>query len=212
MFFLIVFSLYYEFNILFGVNKNQIILSESAGNYAVHGKKTDTIISALRGENIVMWSENDGCKVCFMDYSKKNPYGLGAVIKQRFYQQMAVSGYEGKSMCSDENLGEEEVYITETGRVYHIYPDCTYLKPSIVRVLARDIGNRRNLSGGKYKKCEYCFKKGEITKSYVYITDYGDRYHLSKKCSGIKRNVKKVRKSEIGGMSECNKCRERRMK
>ena len=209
LFFLVVFSLFYQFNILFAVNQNQIKLSEAVGNYAVYGKKTDTITSALHGGNIIMWSENDGHKVCFMNYLMENPFVFGAVVKQRFYQQAVVNNYEGKSMCCDEDLGDE-VYITETGSVYHTYSDCTYLNPSLVRVLTKDISNRRNLSGGKYKKCEYCFKKGHISKSYVYITDYGDRYHLSKKCSGIKRNIKKVRKSETGGMPECNKCRERR--
>lgn len=209
IFFLTLFSLFYEFNVLFGVNKNHIRLSDAAKNYAVYGTKADTIVSVFDAENIVMWSENGGYKVCCINYKKNVPFGVKAVINHRIYQQIVVNSFEGKSMCSDENLSEEDVYITETGRVYHTHSDCTYLKPSVVRVMTKNIESMRNLSGAKYKKCEYCFRKESVPKTYVYITDYGDRYHLSKQCSGIKRNVKKVNKSETGGMPECNKCKER---
>ena len=209
LFFLILLSLFYEFNVLFGINKNHIQLSQAAENYSVYRTKADTISSVLGGKNIIFWSEKDGYKLCFMNYKKEIPFGIGAVVKQKIYQQMVVNDYEGKSMCSD-NADEMEVYITETGRVYHLYTDCTYLKPSVSRILYKNVTYQRNMAGGKYKECEYCFRKNDIIKSYVYITDYGDRYHLSKKCSGIKRNIKRVKKSEIGDMPECNKCCERR--
>lgn len=209
VFFLIIFSLFYEFNILFGVNKNHIQLSDAAKRYAVYGTKASTVLSVLGGENIIMWSENNGYKVCFIKEKKKIPFATGAIIKQRIYQQIVVNSYEGKSMCPDGDWSEEYVYITETGHVYHTHSDCTYLKPSIKRVAVKIIDKQRNLSGAKYKKCEHCFRKGDVSNSYVYITDYGDRYHVSKQCSGIKRNIRKVKKSEIEGMPECNKCKER---
>lgn len=209
VFFIILFSILYEFSILLGVNKSHIRLADAAANYAVYGTKVDTLFSALGGEHVVMWSENNGYEVCFIRYRVKIPFVAGKFAKQRFYQQIVINGYEGKSMCSEEQQSDDKVYITEKGSVYHVYSDCTYLNPSVKRILLKDIEKERNLSGGKYKQCEFCFKSGSTVKSYVYVTNYGDRYHLISKCHGIKRNVRIVRKSEIGDMSECNKCKKR---
>lgn len=226
IFFLVLFSVLYEFNIMFGINENYARLYEAADRYAIYSHDTneensynsgytyekikmftENITSVLKGGNIISWSDKGGYKVCYMRYKKKVPFGM-AGMRQNFYHQMVVSDYAGKSMFTDE-VSEEEVYITETGRVYHTHSDCTYLKPSIKRVSAVKLDGMRNLSGGKYKRCEHCLKNNKPVGSYVYITDYGDRYHISGHCSGIKRNVKKVKKSKIGGMSECNKCMER---
>lgn len=209
VFFIILFSIFYEFNILSQINKNHIELADAAETYAVYGTKADTLASVLKGDHIIMWSKNNGYEICFMKYKMNIPFVTGILTKQRFYQRIVVSEYKGKSMCSDMQQPDDKVYITENGSVYHTYTDCTYLEPSVHRILQKNIEQKRNLSGGKYKKCEFCFKKDDSLKSYVYITDYGDRYHIAKKCHRIKRNVRMVKRSETGGMPECNKCRER---
>lgn len=209
VFFIVLFSIFYEFKVLLGINQNHIQLADAASNYAVYGTKVDTLTSVLKGGHIISWSENNGYKICFMKYKTKIPFLAGALTKQRFYQRIVVSEYAGKSMCSEAQQSDDKVYITEKGSVYHVYSDCTYLNPSVQRVLAKSIDKKRNSSGGKYKQCEFCVKSNDALKSYVYITNYGDRYHLIKKCHGIKRNVRTVRKSEINGMPECNKCKER---
>lgn len=40
----------------------------------------------------------------------------------------------------------------------------------------------------------------------VYFTSYGDRYHIRKECSKLKRNVRAVRRSKAGNLSPCSKC------
>lgn len=227
IFFLVLFSLLYEFNILFGINENYAKLYDAADRYAIYSHDTnennsdkseysyekirmltDNIASFLNGKNIINWTDKGGYKVCYMKYKKKVPFGM-AGFGQNFYHQMVVSEYAGKSMLTDETAGDEDVYITETGKVYHTHSDCTYLKPSVKRVFADKIDGMRNLSRGKYKRCEHCLKYSKTVGTYIYITDYGNRYHMSGHCSGIKRNIKKVKKSKVGGMSECNKCMER---
>lgn len=209
LFFIMVFSFFYEFNVLFEVNKNHIQLADAAADYSVYGTKTDTLKSIFGDSHIIMWSENEGYKICFMRYKMKNPVLSGRFTNHRIYQRIVLSDYKGKSMCSDAEESERTVYITESGSVYHEYSDCTYLNPSIQRVSVKIIDKKRNSSGEKYKKCEFCYRTEDGLNTYVYITTYGDRYHCTKKCHGIKRYVRKVKISEIGGMPECSKCKGR---
>lgn len=121
-------------------------------------------------------------------------------------EHMRVKGWNGYVQESfSESSYEKIVYVTETGVVYHLDPDCTYLEPSVRSVPMGEIENLRNESGGKYYQCPLCVNKN---KSYetVYITDYGYRYHAEQNCSGIKRNVSAVPISEVKGKVACSKC------
>ena len=62
-------------------------------------------------------------------------------------------------------------------------------------------------SDGKYKICERCChgitpQDGEE----VYITIYGDRYHKSRTCSGLKRTIREIMLSQVGNRAPCSKC------
>lgn len=61
------------------------------------------------------------------------------------------------------------------------------------------------LVGGIYHLCERCgWMPGNDGNCYV--TDYGDRYHTSLSCSGLKRKVYTVPLSEVKGKGACSKC------
>ena len=92
--------------------------------------------------------------------------------------------------------------MTESGRVYHEDPECSYLNPSIREVDEDAIGGLRNRSGEKYRPCESC-GGGSGT---VYITDEGNRYHRSIDCSGLKRTVRLEELSSLAGMGCCSRC------
>ncbi|MCQ2508057.1 MAG: pilus assembly protein [Dorea sp.] len=109
-------------------------------------------------------------------------------------------GYEKGGLKKDE---DEIVYITETGVVYHLDYNCSYLDLSIKTMNGGNLSAARNKSGGKYHACEYCHPS---SKGLVYVTDYGDRYHSSLSCSGLKRTVYSVPKSEAIGKGACSKC------
>ena len=70
-------------------------------------------------------------------------------------------------------------------------------------VQGKEISGLRNESGGRYYACEHCGGKGG---GPAYITDYGDRYHSSLSCSGLKRTVYAVPLSEVIGKGACSKC------
>lgn len=114
------------------------------------------------------------------------------------------SAWRGQNGNQDGAGGDEIVYITENGIVYHESYDCPYLTPSLEYVSFESISWRRNKSGGKYKKCERCVYGTPL--SGVYITDYGDRYHSSSECASLRRNIRAVKKSEIHGRGGCVKC------
>lgn len=97
------------------------------------------------------------------------------------------------------------VFITESGNVYHLTENCTHLKLSISKVNAVDLYTKRNESGGKYSECEMCCDNSTLQEVY-YITDYGERYHESIACSGLKRTVYCVEKTEVDDWPVCSRC------
>lgn len=141
-------------------------------------------------------------------YSAKNTYTLLPIPKVKSALRARVrawTGRDGDGSGDAEEGGEEQgemVLVTETGTVYHKDPNCTHLKLSIHRVDRSALGTLRNKSGGKYHACERCGGGG----SSLYITDYGDRYHSSLSCSGLKRTVKRVPLSEVENRRACSKC------
>ncbi len=105
---------------------------------------------------------------------------------------------------STEN--DDWVYITPNGTVYHLSRGCHYLDLSIREVASSNVYYERNASGSKFTACPLC--KKNTWKSFVYITDYGESYHSSLTCSGLKRTIMMIRKKEaIGkGLGCCSKC------
>jgi len=130
-------------------------------------------------------------------------------------QYVAVRSFTGhrvpkkKIAGDDENEDEDDdevyVYIAETGQVYHMDRNCTYIKLSIKEASYSEIGSLRSTSGGKYYECSICKKNGQAG-SKVYITDYGDVYHYTLQCSGIKRTVSVIKLSEAGDRRPCSRC------
>lgn len=107
---------------------------------------------------------------------------------------------------NDNNEDEEQkVYIAETGNVYHIDRNCTYIKLSIKEEIFSEIQSKRSENNSIYHECSLC-KGQEIINNTVYVTDYGNRYHAALSCSGIKRSVTMIKLSEAVGKRPCSKC------
>lgn len=105
-----------------------------------------------------------------------------------------------------ENTTEEDyVYITEHGTVYHRSRNCHYLDLSIQTATSGQIANLRNKNDHKYYACSECVVKNTQT-GFLYLTDYGTRYHSSLSCSGLKRTIYLVSIEKVGGKGPCGKC------
>ncbi len=211
IFFLTLFSLFYIFQCLFNITYIEDRLTDCAREYAVFGTKISSVTTFMDDKVIIKYDEDKLLPVCFASYSIKVPFLSSRLFKLDFYQQVVINDYSGKSMKRQdkekEYNNEDFVFIAKSGKVYHCDRGCAYLKPSISEIRGNLVSSERNSSGGKYKQCEKCCKNLYAQDmATVYITRYGDRYHKMKTCPGIKRDVRRVKKSEICHLSACSKC------
>jgi Flp pilus assembly protein TadG len=128
-------------------------------------------------------------------------------------QRVRLRGWNGHQVAkkgsetSESSDDEDYVYITETGTVYHITKECTHLRLSINEISIDQVDAMRNDSGGKYKECELCDSFADKTSGkVVYITDTGEKYHYSLNCSGLKRTIITILKSQVGDRKLCSRC------
>lgn len=126
----------------------------------------------------------------------------GFMMDQRYYAK-AWTGYDTTGTVSDMTANDPMVYITETGTVYHLNRDCTYLNPAVEAVPAGTVRDQRNDSGAKYAPCGLC---GSFSEGEVYITRYGSSYHSRLNCPGLKRTIYTVPLSQVGARGRCYKC------
>ena len=138
-----------------------------------------------------------------IEYKIKIPVPLMKSPSVKLKDEFKVSAWNGYQKDRKGNEDGQIVYITEKGTVWHSDYQCSYLQLSIQYVQYSELQNMRNEGGGKYHKCEQCVY-GQAMNG-VYITSYGNRYHNSLNCSSLKRTIRAVHKSEVGGCSKCAK-------
>lgn len=133
------------------------------------------------------------------------PPGLGWFHPIRITQIKRVRGWTGFEERGKHSgdAGEEIVYVTDYGTVYHLKLSCRHLKLSIQQKNLSELEGLRNEHGAKYYPCERCWKNGSAV---VYVTADGTRCHESLNCSGLVRGIHTVLISETGGMPPCSVC------
>ena len=139
-----------------------------------------------------------------INYTMTFPVGLlgdfSFDVSQRSRNRKWV-GYDKSENTTDARY----VYITDHGAVYHTNYFCTYLNPSVHRISAKEVKEKRNKSGAIYYQCKRC--KSTEPLGFLYITDYGTAYHNDVNCTEIKHNIKKVLYEEVKDyMNPCSKC------
>lgn len=184
-------------------------LSAAYAKSKVLSKAGDT--SSVKNANMALSSFLDGDEMIdlVLTYQIKSPISIVKLPGNFFLQRARVRGWTGRNTGNDgggdgtgEESGDNIVYVTATGSVYHDDPDCTHLKLSIRQVDYGDLKTLRNNSGGKFHACEKC---GAAAGESVYITNEGNRYHSSLGCSGLKRTVTQVNREECN-LRACSKC------
>lgn len=187
---------------------------------AMPGKLEDDVVSAIGADRLdrsiveggsggihcteSQMSPSTGILNLVVSYEIRVPLPMFRIptIKQK--TEMRIKGWTGYVKSGFGKNREDTVYVTETGMVYHKDYQCRHLKLSIKLTGRGQIDQLRNSSGGKYYPCERCEKAGGT--GGVYVTDTGDRYHMSLMCSGLKRTIYAVPLSEVIGKGACSSC------
>ncbi len=130
------------------------------------------------------------------------PFPILSRFDWRYTQQAKArrwSGYEPETDSYEDLM----VYITPYGNAYHLSKSCPYLCPSIRAVARSAVAGERSEDGNRYYPCAKC---GFFKSNYVFVTDYGEVYHTSLSCSGLKRTIRRVKLKEATGYHACPKC------
>ena len=120
-------------------------------------------------------------------------------------ETIRVKGWTGHEVKLTDSLDNVMVYVTDYGLVYHADRYCNYLDLSVKTIEKTEIEHLRNENGGIYKECLLCKRRGEGLGN-CYVTDYGDRYHMSLECTGLKRNIYTISVEDAHGLGGCSKC------
>lgn len=120
-------------------------------------------------------------------------------------EKIRIKGWTGYEVKQTDAIENTMVYVTDYGIVYHMDRNCTHLDLSIRAVEQSEVSNLRNLSGGSYQACTSCVRRMDA-KQKVYVTDYGERYHSTLDCSGLKRSIYVISLTDVHGLGGCSKC------
>lgn len=155
------------------------------------------------------WLDEEDCIDIVLSYQVELPLPLIFNKRIPFTQRVRLRGWTGHQVPAQygeqEEQGDEFVYITATGTVYHTNSNCSHIKITANPVLGIP-SHLRNDNGGKYYPCESCCKSVTSESMTFYITSDGTRYHTTKTCSKIKRTIQTVKRSEVSERRLCKKC------
>ena len=186
-------------------------------NLKDHPVAVNTIVGGLSGVSCADSDlcTDDGCLHLVCSYEFKSPvsgFGLSGIkgsneLVYRYFTGTAAESLLEEKEQEAETEEEETVYKTENGTVYHVSLTCPSLKLHILMTASGEVAGKRNEYGAKYYPCEKC-AEGEAPET-LYITTDGDRYHYKLDCSGLKRTITEIKKSEIGSLRPCKRCGEK---
>lgn len=127
-----------------------------------------------------------------------SPFGKGTM---KIADTRRMHRWVGWREDSGGSQGEDWVFVTPTQSVYHESRSCSHLRLSIKTIKSSELRN----AGTSYAPCGHC-TKGQEMGGTVYVTDEGDCFHYRMDCSGLKRTIYMIRKSQAGGKKPCSRC------
>lgn len=138
-----------------------------------------------------------------MKLAYKVKYLIGTV---NYEQALCIYPWIGESIKDSSALKKKTVFVAENGKVYHLDRNCSHLQLSTKKTSTEKVDELRNSAGGKYKPCEMCVDIAPGEGCVLYITDDGNRYHIYKSCSGLKRTVYEIELEKVGNKNKCLRC------
>lgn len=186
-----------------GGDDGLLVLGESYALIGADERVRKEIVGGLIGLNFTESEFDRNYIDITCRYKLKNPITMFGIKNIDMVSTTSARKWIGFDPHEDDS-GGEYVYVTKYGSAYHKSLACPYLKPSVRAVSADAVKDERSVSGGKYSSCPIC--KGKKNSGSVYITDYGDVYHSSLTCSGLKRSIKRIKLGDASDYHACGKC------
>lgn len=164
----------------------------------VGGQKGIKVYASVSGEEVDLKAE----------YILKMPVPFFSGI--RFQRNTAArrrifSGYVKHWGEYEDSEDNQIVYVAENGVVYHKSATCSHICLKITgNAVIKEI-----LQSSKYNACEKCIHSNGNSSgnlSALFITAYGDCYHSTLGCSGLKRTIRAVKLKEVNGLRPCSRC------
>ena len=173
---------------------DQAALMQRAMKMSTYAYSFDKV---LPGDQIIDLKKTWTAKMPFV------PTGARGVKLTDRARVRAFTGYDNTLHRTASSTADVTVFITDYGSVYHKTRSCHHLDLSVRSIAMSSVKSARNIGGHKYYPCERCAKRKAGS---VYITDYGDSYHVDGHCPGLKRGIHAVKLSEVGSMPPCADC------
>lgn len=181
-------------------------LSVAEGFFLTKLRESKTAAACLKGTDALLAvsgsSQDEEYYTLSADYSIPLPVPFFLIHEVPVHQEVKSRKWIGSVASREEKA---YVYVTETGTVYHVTKKCTYLDLSIREIKSTEIEVLRNKNGHKYYECDRCVAKNTDSKHW-YVTDYGDCFHSSLQCSGLKRTITVRLREEVTDKRPCSKC------
>lgn len=157
------------------------------------------VLRGIRGIRVSESRIQDGIVDFVLCYEMKVP-----MVNKYFpvCQRARVKDWTGTDIARDSG----KVYITRTGQVYHKSKNCSHLIVRISKTSIEEVTDLRNSSGGRYCACELCAREQILPGTALFVTEDGDRYHLSLQCKGITRHIIEVDISQTKELRPCSEC------
>lgn len=185
--------------------KENNILPITVGKFFIELKEFDFVLENIQGKGLGMSfsdSQTEGPYIdLIVDYHINAPIYFFGRKSIHVRQRCKIHKWIGEQDSEDPDQEKEWVYITPTGIVYHESRECTHIRLTLKTVP----GAMLSTISKTYDPCELCGKRGKI-KANLYITEDGRKYHYELNCSGIKRTIYIVERSEAGRRRPCSRC------
>lgn len=187
---------------------HSVLIKNLGSEYA----KEHNIKGGNYGIKIICYSYDSSTIQAAAEYSVKNPFDIFGIGYIKVVQEFTYEVWLGEKYAGDygkDKDNTDSVFITRTGTVYHKTRNCLALNIDVKMVDFSQINNYRNKNGSIYYPCIKCKKyndKNESSYEYVYVTDYGVRYHQDENCSEINRTIIEISRNKVTGMRACRLC------
>lgn len=147
----------------------------------------------------------DQCIDLAATYEAEPMFCTMGFVKIPLYNRLRTRAWTGYDipLIQEEQEKNRIVYITSNGDAYHDTKSCPYLRLSIRAVARREVNTLRNQDGSIYYACAQCEARENNT---VFITLYGNKYHTTLTCGGLKRTIEAVPLTQAGNRHACAKC------